>query len=77
MRYPLYARDDDVTECFEACGSHVSLRAPVFKKGLNVSLGTDDPLQFHQSKDPLGEEYAVAAKSFGFTNLDMVRFNSI
>ena len=47
------------------------MRAPVFKKGLNVSLGTDDPLQFHQSKDPLGEEYAVAAKSFGFTNLDL------
>ena len=27
--------------------------------GLNVSLGTDDPLQFQSTKDPLLEEYTV------------------
>ena len=32
-----------------------------FKVGLNVSLSTDDPLQFHFTKEPLLEEYSVAA----------------
>ncbi|KAI9439386.1 AMP deaminase [Russula earlei] len=32
-----------------------------FKAGLNVSLSTDDPLQFHLTKEPLLEEYSVAA----------------
>ncbi|KAI0278278.1 AMP deaminase [Russula aff. rugulosa BPL654] len=31
------------------------------KTGLNVSLSTDDPLQFHFTKEPLLEEYSVAA----------------
>ncbi|KDQ11454.1 hypothetical protein BOTBODRAFT_455558 [Botryobasidium botryosum FD-172 SS1] len=31
-----------------------------FKAGLNVSLSTDDPLQFHHTKEPLLEEYSVA-----------------
>ncbi|KAG6901013.1 hypothetical protein C0995_002377 [Termitomyces sp. Mi166 len=34
-----------------------------FKTGLNVSLSTDDPLQFHFTKEPLLEEYSVAAHS--------------
>ena len=29
-----------------------------FKRGLNVSLSTDDPLMFHHTKEPLMEEYA-------------------
>ncbi|EIM81628.1 AMP deaminase [Stereum hirsutum FP-91666 SS1] len=32
-----------------------------FKVGLNISLSTDDPLQFHFTKEPLLEEYSVAA----------------
>ncbi|KAJ7575108.1 hypothetical protein C8J56DRAFT_1007804 [Mycena floridula] len=32
-----------------------------FQAGLNVSLSTDDPLQFHFTKEPLLEEYSVAA----------------
>ncbi|KAJ6528507.1 hypothetical protein B0H19DRAFT_1333952 [Mycena capillaripes] len=32
-----------------------------FQTGLNVSLSTDDPLQFHFTKEPLLEEYSVAA----------------
>ncbi|KAK7462414.1 AMP deaminase [Stygiomarasmius scandens] len=32
-----------------------------FKTGLNVSLSTDDPLQFHFTKEPLLEEYSVVA----------------
>jgi AMP deaminase len=31
-----------------------------FQTGLNVSLSTDDPLQFHFTKEPLLEEYSVA-----------------
>lgn len=33
-----------------------------FRRGLNVSLSTDDPLQFHFTKEPLIEEYSVAAQ---------------
>ena len=33
--------------------------ASFFRKGLNVSLSTDDPLQFAFTKEPLIEEYAV------------------
>src|SRR4051794_10933299 len=33
-----------------------------FQRGLNVSLSTDDPLQFHFTKEPLIEEYSVAAQ---------------
>ena len=33
-----------------------------FARGLSVSLSTDDPLQIHLTKEPLVEEYAVAAK---------------
>ncbi|TFK95642.1 AMP deaminase [Pterulicium gracile] len=32
-----------------------------FRVGLNISLSTDDPLQFHFTKEPLLEEYSVAA----------------
>lgn len=33
-----------------------------FQKGLNVTLSTDDPLQFHFTKEPLIEEYSIAAQ---------------
>ena len=33
-----------------------------FQRGMNVSLSTDDPLQIHLTKEPLVEEYSVAAK---------------
>lgn len=32
-----------------------------FARGLNVSLSTDDPLQIHLTKEPLVEEYSIAA----------------
>lgn len=32
-----------------------------FKMGLNVSLSSDSPLHFHLTKEPLLEEYSVAA----------------
>ena len=31
-------------------------------RGLNVSISTDDPLQFHFTKEPLMEEYSIAAQ---------------
>jgi len=37
-----------------------------FKRGLNVSLSTDDPLQFHFTREPLIEEYSIAAQVFSF-----------
>lgn len=42
-----------------------------FRRGLNVSLSTDDPLQFAFTKEPLIEEYAVAAQIYKLTNIDM------
>ncbi|OAA65417.1 AMP deaminase [Niveomyces insectorum RCEF 264] len=42
-----------------------------FKRGLNVSLSTDDPLQFAFSKEPLIEEYAVAAQIYKLSPVDM------
>lgn len=33
-----------------------------FQRGLNVSLSSDDPLQIHLTKEPLVEEYSVAAQ---------------
>ena len=42
-----------------------------FKRGLNVSLSTDDPLQFAFTKEPLIEEYAVAAQIYKLGSVDM------
>lgn len=42
-----------------------------YKKGLNVSLSTDDPLQFSYTKEPLIEEYSVAAQIYKLTGVDM------
>jgi len=33
-----------------------------FMRGLNVSLSTDDPLQFHYTEQPLVEEYAICSQ---------------
>ena len=42
-----------------------------FQRGLKVTLSTDDPLMIHYSKDPLIEEYAVAAQVYKLSNVDM------
>lgn len=42
-----------------------------FKRGLNVSLSTDDPLQFAYTREPLIEEYSVAAQIYKLSNVDM------
>eukprot|EP00760_Papus_ankaliazontas_P027934 PhM_4_TR3463/c1_g1_i17/m.25601/K01490/AMPD; AMP deaminase len=42
-----------------------------FARGLNVSLSTDDPLQFHQTQEPLVEEYSIASKIWKFSANDM------
>lgn len=44
---------------------------PYFKRGLNVSLSTDDPLQFSYTREPLIEEYSVAAQIYKLSNVDM------
>ncbi|XP_040472670.1 AMP deaminase 1 [Falco naumanni] len=41
------------------------------QKGLMVSLSTDDPMQFHFTKEPLMEEYAIAAQVFKLNTCDM------
>ncbi|KAA8916376.1 hypothetical protein TRICI_001485 [Trichomonascus ciferrii] len=42
-----------------------------FKRGMNVSLSTDDPLQFSYTREPLIEEYSVAAQIYKLSNVDM------
>ncbi|KAG8191767.1 hypothetical protein JTE90_008829 [Oedothorax gibbosus] len=40
-------------------------------RGLCVSLSTDDPLQFHYTKEPLIEEYSIAAQVLKLSSCDM------
>uniref|UniRef100_A0A8C1UPM1 AMP deaminase n=1 Tax=Cyprinus carpio TaxID=7962 RepID=A0A8C1UPM1_CYPCA len=40
-------------------------------RGLMVSLSTDDPLQFHFTKEPLIEEYSIAAQVWKLSSCDM------
>ena len=42
-----------------------------FRRGLNVSLSTDDPLQFHHTQEPLMEEYSIASKIWKFDPTDL------
>ncbi|ORX68326.1 AMP deaminase [Linderina pennispora] len=42
-----------------------------FQRGLNVALSTDDPLQFHFTKEPLIEEYSIAAQIWKFNSVDI------
>ncbi|KAI5185618.1 AMP deaminase [Nematocida homosporus] len=41
-----------------------------FYRGLNVSLSTDDPLQFHYTREPLMEEYSIAAQIWKLSSCD-------
>lgn len=42
-----------------------------FERGLNVSLSTDDPLQIHLTREPLVEEFAVAAQVWKLSSCDI------
>jgi len=42
-----------------------------FSQGMNVSLSTDDPLMFHQTKEPLMEEYSLAKQFFRLSSADL------
>lgn len=43
-----------------------------FRRGLNVTISTDDPLLFHMSDDALLEEYSVARASFALSMTDIM-----
>uniref|UniRef100_A0A5K3FDK6 AMP deaminase n=1 Tax=Mesocestoides corti TaxID=53468 RepID=A0A5K3FDK6_MESCO len=40
-------------------------------RGLHVCLSTDDPLQFHFTKEPLMEEYSIATQVWKLSSTDM------
>uniref|UniRef100_A0A1A9WNW9 AMP deaminase n=1 Tax=Glossina brevipalpis TaxID=37001 RepID=A0A1A9WNW9_9MUSC len=42
-----------------------------FSRGLFISLSTDHPLHFHFTREPLMEEYSVAAQVWKFSSCDM------
>ncbi|KAH9578693.1 Adenosine/AMP deaminase domain [Trypanosoma melophagium] len=50
-----------------------------FRRGLNVSLATNEPLYFHFTREPLIEEYSIAAKlwQFEFNDLSEIARNSV
>ncbi|KAK9839161.1 hypothetical protein WJX74_010777 [Apatococcus lobatus] len=50
-----------------------------FARGLSISLSTDDPLQIHLTKEPLVEEYSVAAQvwKLSATDLSEIARNSV
>ena len=41
-----------------------------FKRGLNVSISTDDPLMFHFTREPLIEEYSIATQIYRLSSID-------
>ena len=43
-----------------------------FRRGLNVTISTDDPLLFHMSDDALLEEYSVVRTSFDLSMTDIM-----
>ena len=43
----------------------------LFRTGLNVSLSTDDPMQFHKTEEPLMEEYTVAKQLYHYSVTDL------
>jgi len=50
-----------------------------FHRGLNVSLATNQPIHFHFTREPLIEEYSIAAKmwKFEFNDLSEIARNSV
>eukprot|EP00002_Diphylleia_rotans_P004983 TRINITY_DN1391_c0_g3_i6.p1 TRINITY_DN1391_c0_g3~~TRINITY_DN1391_c0_g3_i6.p1 ORF type:complete len:686 (+),score=142.14 TRINITY_DN1391_c0_g3_i6:82-2139(+) len=42
-----------------------------FNRGLNMTLSTDDPLQFHMSREPLIEEFSIAAQVWKLKSCDV------
>ena len=49
-----------------------------FRRGLNVSISTDDPMLFHLSHHPLLEEYSICRQfwSYSITDLSEIAHNS-
>jgi adenosine deaminase len=42
------------------CHNNLPINQPTNQLGMNVSLTTDDPMQFHSTQEPLIEEYTMA-----------------
>jgi len=42
-----------------------------FRRGLNISLSTDNPLMIHMTDEPIIEEYATAAQMWKFSTTDL------
>ncbi|PWU99350.1 putative AMP deaminase [Trypanosoma cruzi] len=63
-----------------AASAYLSNPFPLFfHRGLNVSLATNEPLYFHFTREPLIEEYSIAAKlwQFEFNDLSEIARNSV
>ncbi len=54
------------------CDYHKNPFYKYFQRGLNISLSTDDPLQFHYTREPLIEEYSIAAQVWKLSTCDQM-----
>jgi AMP deaminase len=54
------------------CDYHKNPCYKYFQRGLNISLSTDDPLQFHYTREPLIEEYSIAAQVWKLSTVDQM-----
>ncbi|KAL7717499.1 AMP deaminase [Entamoeba marina] len=43
----------------------------LYKSGLNISLSTSDPLQFHRTQNPLLEEYVLAIQTWSINDFEV------
>ena len=41
-----------------------------FRQGMNISLSTDDPVQFHQTREPLMEEFNMVSQFYKLSAVD-------
>lgn len=76
LQYLFYLAQIGVTMCPLSNNSRVQgyLENPFpqfFRRGLLVSLGTDNPLKYHHTQEPLLEEYSIASKVWKLSANDM------
>ena len=72
LEYTRYKNDNQI---WGDCTQNIfHIRSPLhdyLMRGLNISLSSDDPLQFHFTKEPLMEEYSIAAQVWKLSSCDM------
>ena len=76
-RIPIYCSPIAENGLYVTLDDHPFIK--FFRRGLSVSLCTDNPLQHHFTEEPLIEEYAIAAQLHALSPIDMteIALNSV